>query len=276
MNIAVNSLDLNYRNFLKEEFDIRKERNSNYSLRAFARDLDMPASKLSEILRGLSGLSSSSATKLASKLQLNVEETEWFICAVEAQHARSKKERAKAKEWISSFSHTQSFDELSLDRFKIISDWYHFALLELTEVEDFSSNEQWIARRLGIDQEIITLAIERLIDFGLLEKDILGNLKQTHSNLATPSGIPSRAIRKHHSQILSKAQDSLDHTEIEKRDFSSMLLVIDEDQVQEASKLIKEFRRNFDRLLNESCSNKKRVYALAVQFFPVDIEVRTL
>ena len=60
---------MQYQDFLLEEFRARRTRNSNYSLRAFARDLDMPASKLSQNLRGLCGISVAKAEKIARKLQ---------------------------------------------------------------------------------------------------------------------------------------------------------------------------------------------------------------
>lgn len=264
--------ELNYRIFLEEELKTRKKRNPGYSLRAFARDLSIPAPKLSEILRGMSGLSATSAGRLADKLHLTEEEKKWFVSAVVANHGRSKRDRAQALQAISEIKHSQSFDEINLERFKIVADWYHFALLELTEVEGFNSEVGWISKKLGIDEVVTQQAIERLIDFGLLIKDDSGCLRQTQANLATPSGIPSREIRKHHSQILMKAQDSLENTSVEKRDFSALTMAFDESQIEEAKALIKEFRRNFDRLMKEGQSSKKRVYSLAVQFFPLDQE----
>lgn len=267
----MNNVEYNYRLILEGEFDGRKRRNPGYSLRAYARDLELPASKLSEILRGICGLSAQSATKLAKKLQLTPEESKYFIYAVEAQHARSKKSKIHARKMLSELKQSEDFDEISLERFRIISDWWHFAILELTELDDFSSSHEWIASRLGLSLQVVEDAIERLIDFGLLE-NISGKLIQTHINLATPSGIPSREIRKHHSQILMKAQESLAVCSIEERDFSAMTMVIDDEQMEEAKKLIKDFRRNFDRLMKQSSTKKKRVYTLAIQYFPLDIK----
>lgn len=59
------SQELNYRFFLKRELNARKARNAAYSLRSFARDLEMPSSKLSEVLNSKCGLSQKSAEKLA-------------------------------------------------------------------------------------------------------------------------------------------------------------------------------------------------------------------
>ena len=56
--------------FLGAEFSKRKLRNETYSLRAFARDLGVSASRLSEILSGKLGISEKTAETIASKLRL--------------------------------------------------------------------------------------------------------------------------------------------------------------------------------------------------------------
>ena len=120
--------------------------------------------------RGKCGLSEASAKRLAKKLTLSEKETIIFINQVVAAHGRSKVEREKAHAVLESIKDEHSFDEIALDSFRIIADWYHFAILELTEVEGFKSNAAWIAKRLGISRKIAKESIERLFDTGLLAK----------------------------------------------------------------------------------------------------------
>lgn len=87
---------LQYQDFLLEEFRSRRSRNPHYSLRAFARDLGMPASKLSQNLRGLCGISVAKAEKIAAKLQMRDDEKHLFLALVESQHARSRVARQQA------------------------------------------------------------------------------------------------------------------------------------------------------------------------------------
>jgi uncharacterized protein (TIGR02147 family) len=262
--------DLTYKNLIQEEFDSRRKRNLGYSLRAYARDLKMPASKLSEVMRGICGLSAKSAARLAPKLKLSPSETEWFIQSVEAHHNRSLQGRKQAKEMLKTISEREGFSELSLESFKIISDWCHFAIMELTEVPGFKSDVKWIAARLDITEAEARSAIKRLIDFGLLEQSNEKRLRQTHVNLATPTGIPSREIRKHHSQILMKAEQALEAVPVNERDFSALTMTFSQEQMEEARTLIKDFRRKFDRIMKAGSSPKDRVYALSIQLFPLD------
>ena len=149
------------------------------------------------------------------------------------------------------------YELLAQDAFTVISDWYHFAILELTEVEDFKSDETWMARRLNIGVGEVRNAVERLLDFGLLNKNPkTGELKQTHADLATPSGIPSREIRKHHRQIILKAENSIESADINERDLSAMTFAFSESQMAEARRLIKEFRHSFDRRMKSTKEKK--------------------
>jgi len=258
-----------YQRFLLSEFDLRRQRNPQYSLRAYARDLGLAAPKLSEILRGKCGLSETSAQKLIPKLGLTSDEAEVFIQMVIAKHARSPRQRLEAQTQLKQSSTSLRFSELSLESFKIIADWYHFAILELTEVSGFRSEVNWIASRLGLDRTTTSEAIQRLVDFGLLKKNKDGQWYQTDAVLATPSGIPSSEIRKHHRQILTKADQALLKVPVTERDFSATTLAVAEEDLAEVQAEIKKFRRALAAKLNKS-KNKNRVYCLSVQFFPLD------
>lgn len=274
MNKGFQNHQLNYQSYLISEYESRKMRNSNYSLRAYARDIGVAGPKLSEILRGKCGLSEASARRIAVKIGLAEVETQTFVDLVNSRHARSAVLKTKAQENLKENKFHASYSELSIETFKIIADWFHFAILELTEVEDFISNTHWIAGRLNISPETAQAAVERLSDFGLL--DIRNKKwKQTHKALSTPSGIPSSEIKKHHRQILNKAEESLTHDAVSSRDFSNMTLAIPFEAYAEVQSEIKKFRRELTKKYSESI-NKDRVYSLAIQFFPLDKKVKDI
>ncbi|MFL5813129.1 MAG: DUF4423 domain-containing protein [Bdellovibrionia bacterium] len=258
-----------YRKILVDEFESRQKRNPSYSLRAFARDLGLQPSNISEILRGLSGLSIQAGTEIATRLQLSDEETQWFVRSIEAHHSRDLRRRQNAQAELAAITSRNGLNELDLERFKIIKDWYHFALLELTDTVGFSPDPAWIADRLKITEKETKEAIDRLIEFNLLERKKDGSLKQTRSTWVS-GGVPSREIRKHHAQILQKAEGALSTVDIDSRDFSALTMAVPQSKLPEARKLIQEFRRQFVRLFETSTEPKDRVFILGVQFFPVD------
>ncbi len=262
-------MEMRYQDFLRKEFEFRQLRNPKYSLRAFSRDLEVPAPKLSQILKGRGGISPDRATQIAPKLHLGQEEAQLFVTLVAVQHSRSHLAKKQAKARLEGISQSAEYGSIQLETFKVISDWYHFAILELTETVGFKSSIPYISERLRISVETAKEAIQRLQDLGLLMKKS-GRWLQTNANLATPTGVPSQAIRHYHRQILAKADEALDFYPVEQRDFSASTIPVAESQMAEAKEEIRKFRRELAKKLSKGREPKERVYSLAIQFFPLD------
>ncbi|MES2768584.1 MAG: TIGR02147 family protein [Bdellovibrionota bacterium] len=257
----------NYINILKERLADRIKRNSRYSLRAFAKDINMSPGRLSNVLNGKSGLSLDKASTIAQKLDLSEAEAEWFITSVQSQDARSKTKRSEAQRRINALKKTyKDYQQLNLDQFALISEWYHFALIDLMDTKDFKNDTQWMAKRLGISKVEVEVALSRLksLNFIKEEKNKLSVLVREPS---TPSNIPSAAIKLFHRQILEKAITAIDMQSVEERDFSAITMPISKDIMEEAQIKIKNFRREFDKWAQENSKNKKDVYCISIQFF---------
>ncbi|MFZ4713783.1 MAG: TIGR02147 family protein [Bacteriovoracaceae bacterium] len=257
-------MEQNFLDILKAKFSERCERNVQYSLRAFARDLKISPQRLSHVMNGKIGLSTKSAGDIAIQLGLSGKEKSLFCSLVQKKHARSKIQKAEAEKKLKDLK--TSYQNINLDHFKIVSDWYHFAIMELTLVKGFSSNPRLIAKSLGISEIEVKAAIERLLRLEMLAKDDAGNLKFAGQFFAEPGGIPSDAVKKFHRQLLSKASDALTLQSLEHRDFSSMVLAINEKDIPEAKKDLRDFRERFDEKYCAS-KNKTKVYCLGMQFF---------
>ena len=258
------SADKNYRTILLEELEQRCKRNNRYTPRAFARFLGLTSARLSEILNKKSGLSRESAAKIGKRLEFNAQEIAIFCDLVESEHARSHAKRQFAKIKLQKYL-APEYKQVRLDTFKVISDWYCFAILELSKLDIFQSNERWISKALGITPTQAKTAVERLTRLNLLEmKD--GKLRSTEDFRTTPNDVPSDSIKKFHQQILEKATASLYTQPIDQRDYSAVVLGIEMQRLPEAKALIKEFRRDFVAKMSHSKTNDD-VYCLSLQFF---------
>lgn len=257
-----------YRAVLREEFETRCSRNSLYSLRAFARDLKISPARISEIFSGKQGLSVVWAEKIASRLGYTAAETQVFCDLVQAESGKSELKRRLARTRLAQRASDKE-SSLQLDAFQAIADWHHFALLELTTIARFKSDADWIAKRLGVSESAASLAIERLIRLGLLERASDGKLMAKDDFNASPDGIPSAALKQYHRQILEKALYALYRQSVSERSITNMILSFDQSSMQEAKELIKKFRRGFSRKLPAS-KVKDSVYCLSIQFFRLD------
>jgi uncharacterized protein (TIGR02147 family) len=255
-----------YQKMLSDEFERRKLRNVSYSLRAYARDLEIPAPKLSEYLSGKCGLSRKKAAELASRIRLNAIETEVFICSSEAAHARDKlgREAAGRRLKVLLSGPARQIDD---ETFRAMRNWYHVAILELIETEGFQADLKWIAGKLGIQFEQAEDAIRNLEALNLIIRQREG-WKQTGTDFQTAPDVASVAIREYHRQMLQLTIDRFEAVAIEERELSSMVFAMDCALLPELKNLLRRQHKEVAALL---ASGKKldSVYALNHQLLPL-------
>ncbi len=119
-----------YRQTLRKELEERVLRNSSYSLRSMARDLEIPAPRLSEILNHRRGTTLAKGEVMCRNLSLSKKETQLFLLSIEALHARSPKNKEAARLNLFTLSQDHNINFLDDEKFSIISSWYHFEILE--------------------------------------------------------------------------------------------------------------------------------------------------
>lgn len=139
---------------LQEELVERTRRNPSFSARAFARQLEIEHSSLSQILSGKRTLTDKMCKRLAQKIALPPDE----MYGLMGVNSSSNKTTQLSK-----------FTNLSVDHFKVIADWYHYAILELTHLPHFRGDPSWIAKSLGIKVYEVRAAVERLQRLEYLE-----------------------------------------------------------------------------------------------------------
>jgi len=244
-----------YRNWLLDELCTRKENNSSYSLRAFAKYLKVSPATLSQVFSGKRGFSKKNALKVASKFSLSPVETKKLLSAI-------KKETLEKED--------ASYDEvlqLENDRFKAISDWYHYGILSLAKLKNNQGNPPWIADQLDISIPEAKAALERLKRLKYLAIENGKLVRLISKPLSIVSETPSPAIRKYHKQNLRLAEKAIDEISMIERELSSITIAIDPKKMDEASKMMTKFKRRFARQLESG--KQERVYTLSLQFFPL-------
>ncbi len=256
-----------YQPFLRDVLARRRAGNARYSLRAFARDLGISAPQLSGVMRGTKGLSPATATRVAARLKLGGTDQRRFQRLVEKSDARSASTRGAAARDLATSTHAAAFRELTLDGYRLIADWYHFAILELTEIPGVELAPEPIAALLGLDVATVTDAIDRLKRRGLLCRVPGSKTKwrKTDKHLTTSDGVASAAIRETTRQLLHKAEEALETQTVDERDVSTVTFAIDPKRLPEAKRVIAAFRRQMIALLEQE--PRSELYCLAVQLF---------
>nr|WP_295904343.1 TIGR02147 family protein [uncultured Bdellovibrio sp.] len=238
--------------FLHEVLDSRKKRNSQYSLRAFARDLGISPGRLSDFLSGRRIPGKRLSERMMAALKMSEDESAKF------QHLISRN-----REYASELGGAHLLRE---DEFSLIADWEHFALLMLMGTSGFSHDTAWMAKRLQVSELKIYNALERMERLGLVKRHN-GRIKRLKHRVSTTHEIPSMVVRESHRQILEHALLSLQNDDVSVRDITSITIPADPKKIEEAKKHIRDFRRKMARLLEGD--KKSEVYNLNIQLVPV-------
>jgi uncharacterized protein (TIGR02147 family) len=258
--------NVTYKTILEDELSFRIKENSSYSLRAFARDIGISPSQLSDVLKSKTGLSSKKAVCIASNLSFSSKESEMFKALVEVEHGRSSKIIEDAKKIIEAMKYDSDFKGLSFDGFKLISDWEYFAILSTMELDDYDGSVQFIANCLSIDLPIVEDCIKRLLKLDLIDLQG-GKFVATGEMFRTSNDIESSALKRFHKQHLKKSLNAIDNVPTELRDITTMTMAIDINKISEAKKVITKFRRELSQFLESDTKND--VYNLNIQLIPL-------
>lgn len=252
---------------LSEELRKRKLVNPRYSMRAFSRDIKLSPSKTSEVLSGKMKLSSKRAVLISDSLNHNQDEQNYFVNLVLKDNAKSLQQSEGANKAIEMLRHKYIFNNLNQDTFRIISDWYHYAILELCYLEDFESSLDYVCKKLSISKFEAEEAMKRLEALSLLDRTQIP-WKATEDFTASPYGFPSEALKNFHTQVIKKAQEALWTESVDNRSVTSTTFAFSHDCMAEAQEMIRQFRREFT-LKFQNSAHKDRVYNLAIQLFPL-------
>lgn len=255
---------------LQNELENRLRQNPSYSLRAFAKDLQVSPSWLSDFLKNKKGLSEKKALEIAARLNLNPKELDLFILSTKASHSRSSKEKNKASLEIKNKSDSfRSFVKVKKNQQTLLNTWYSQAILELTELEDCGHTISWFTKKLGLPHLLVESTIQKLIEHQLLEFKYNKYKAIYHATQSTVD-IPSDDIKYYHKDVLEMAKSSIFTDSAKDREINNMTLSFTKSKMTEAKLFIRQFQYDFAEKFYNETDPKDSVYQLSVQFFRLD------
>src|SRR3954452_16555937 len=155
-----------FRILLQTELARRCSRNERYSLRAFAADVGVNHSTLSQLLRERRPLTERTIRLIGSRLKLSDDVIDAFVAR--------EKVLGDSSASSSSAAPLAQIRQLTGDAASVVSDPAHYTILELLRLKDFKPDSRWIARAIGLSVDEVNMAISRLLRLGLLEMTASG------------------------------------------------------------------------------------------------------
>lgn len=234
---------------LQTEIESRRLKNKSYSLRAASRDIDIHVSILSQLLKRKRTLNSNYKKKIFSYLKLSDEQIEMI----------TKQSENKIV-----------FTQVELDIIRSISDWYHDAIIELLRTKGVKSNADYIAKRLGITEQEAEAAISRLMNLGIIKKQMNKTWSVSFDNtLIYGNDTTNFALQTLQRQLLEKAIEAIKIVPKKDREQASMTMAINKKDLPKAKELIKKFHKELCEFLQRPNRDSDEVFQLITSFFPL-------
>ncbi len=198
------------------------------------------------------------AERIARALQLDPSERAEFLGNFQTQTRRVLPEESKTEVL-----------RLTSDQFEVISDWIHFAILNLVKTADAQPEAAWMAERLGLSVTKVRAALERLERLKLIQKDPTGKWVRTYARINTPDDVLNVSVQKSHLADMELARTALLREPIERRDFTSMTIAVHPDLLPRAKEIIRRAQDEIAELSAESPATE--VYRLTSSLFPLTL-----
>lgn len=253
--------------FLHAELRERNLKNPRYSLRAFARDLGVSASRLSELLRGKGKMSTPFAQSIAEALGPDSEKAKLFLSMVLAEKSQNSTERQMAEKQVRLWKNYLAVEELMLDEFQQMSDWYYLGIWNFLHLKTKNNVPGICDEFPDLSVETVKSCLQTLTRFDLVEEED-GYYFATKEKLKAFYEFSSFAVRQYHKGMMQKAAKTLDDLPLEERYFLSHIFCIGEEQYQQIQEKMNTFFKELSLELKESRPEKlDAVYSVGAQCF---------
>lgn len=275
MNATATPIDvfsyLDYRAFLRDYYNARKEKGRGFSYRSFSRKAGLKSPNyLKLVMDGERNLSGAMAERFGAACGLGDDELRYFVDLVGFQQADTASERSKFYSRLTGYQRYRAAHKLDVAHAAYYSAWYMPAIRELVARHNFREDPEWIGAQLvpAISALDAKRALETLLELGLLVRGDDGALRQADALLSTGPETRGVHIGNYHRSMMQQAIQSIDLVGPKDRDISSLTLCVGPNGLRVFKERIQRFRRE---LLELSALEDEpdQVVQINFQLFPL-------
>ncbi len=259
-----------YRQFLRDFYEDRKQRSKSFSHRQFCQKAGLTSpSFLKEVIDGKRNLTDVSIAQFVQGLGLTDLDAAFFGALVRFNQAMDPASKQQYLDRMRELRRKVHAAVVPLDRYDYYSKWYHPVLRELAVHRIW--NDDWAAMAKCVRPQIKAREVREGI--ALLER--LGFLRregrdwvQSDPVISTGGEVDSLAVRAGNREYAKLGLASIDELPVCKRDVSTLIVGLPHSAFAQVRQEIKEFKERIARIAQDhpECD---RVFAVNVQLFPL-------
>lgn len=259
-----------YRVFLKDAYQARRQVNPNFSYRFIASKAGFASPGFfTNVLKGKKDISLKLAHKFADLFKLGRKEKEYFETLVLFNKATGNGEKKEYLDRLLALrgSHVK---KLEAHQYEYFEKWYYMAVREALALQPFRGDYRALA---SLIQPAITVqearrAVELLERLGLVRQGPDGTYERTDAAISAGDEISRVLLNAYQLQAMDLAKHALDHLPSGTRNFSTLTLSISEATYAAMVEELRAFRRRLLEMAGNS-QDPDRIYQLNFHVFPL-------
>lgn len=259
-----------YRAFLVAYFEDAKKRNPKWSYQAWAKKLSLKNnSSLLKIIHREREIGPSISGKLADYFEWKGDRRDYFNDLIRLSKIKDDSRlKVELMERLQLKLPKNVYRFLNEKEFSAISNWWCYAIRQMTKLSDFKGDPKWMAKKLNFKVPLreIRKAIQILLELRLIKMES-ARLAPTDGSLNTSDDVASEAIKRFHEGMISNAKIAVREIPISEREISGCTITISQEDFSRIKQYLRNFEDQFCRLFDKKDGDQ--VCQLNLQFFPL-------
>jgi uncharacterized protein (TIGR02147 family) len=260
----------NYRVYLRDYYEYKKKTSKAFSLRYFAEKSGISShAHLKLTMDGSRNITNVTINKLIRGIGLENRRAAYFENLVFFNQATSDIDKKLYYAQLLKVSSRSRLHKMDKAQFRLFREWHHSVILEMVAMKDFSTNPNWVSKRLRglVSPSQVEDSFKLLLELGLLVKTANG-YAQRDPLITTDDEVQDMMVKQYHCQMLRLGSEMLTSLPAPERDFSGITFGIKREKFADLKKHIQLMRKE---LLDFSAKpgESEDVVQVNIQLFPL-------
>jgi uncharacterized protein (TIGR02147 family) len=262
---------LNYREYLRDYYEEKKQEHSFYSYRLFSQKAGLKSPNfLKLVVDGERNLSKESVFRFSKALGLNKKEGDYFENLVFFNQSHTLEEKNAYLTKLMRYRKSSDPRKIEESEYKYYSAWYHPVVRELATAVDFHGDCRKLAQTVvpAITESEVQKSLELLVGLDFIRKQDDGTYVKTAASLSTGPHVRSVAVANYHKAVITLGAGAMERIPPAERDITSLTLSVSDEAYKVIVEKLQSFRRELLELA-EDVEKPQKVVQLNFQLFPL-------
>jgi uncharacterized protein (TIGR02147 family) len=258
-----------YRDFLRNEISVKRDRNAAFSIRAAAAQMNIGTGTLNRILNGSRNIGPALLPTVIAFLGLKPREAEYFSLLVRfSRTAHPGKKRSLYEQILRMRGESRSV--IPEQKYGLFEQWECLALHQLLRIVPDCSDPAMLGALLApkVSPSRVRKALDLLERNGMIRSNDRGGYSPVENSMTTGEtwlGVAIHGFQKTSARMAMNALDSFQKAE---RDFSTLTISVSPESFKTARDILRKARQEI-LALDEKETRPERVYQMNLQLFPL-------